>query len=83
MVHAITLRVLLQPARVRKNCHAIEMEQATKETVDDGTAEARSEFGLGTEIAALFHDIGMDEAVEELRGYEPRPAEFEDGWKTD
>lgn len=33
--------------------------------------------GLGTEISALFAKVGLDSDIQELRGYEIKPAFFE------
>jgi plasmid stability protein len=33
--------------------------------------------GLGSEIAALFREKGLEEEIPELRGYPIRPASFE------
>jgi plasmid stability protein len=33
--------------------------------------------GLGTEISALFADIGIESDIPELRGHEIKPASFE------
>jgi plasmid stability protein len=40
--------------------------------------EKKSEFGLGTELAALFADVGLDEPIQELRGFEIKPPAFEE-----
>jgi antitoxin FitA len=32
--------------------------------------------GLGTELAALFADIGLDEPIQEPRGFEIEPPDF-------
>jgi hypothetical protein len=34
--------------------------------------------GLGTEIASLFAQVGLDEEIPELRRYETKPASFEE-----
>jgi antitoxin FitA len=34
--------------------------------------------GLGTEIAELFRGIGLDEPIQELRGYPVKPAKFDE-----
>ncbi|MGC1370711.1 MAG: hypothetical protein WA824_01115 [Candidatus Sulfotelmatobacter sp.] len=39
--------------------------------------EKKSEFGLGTELAALFADDGLDAPIQELRGFEIEPPDFE------
>jgi len=33
--------------------------------------------GLGTEIASLFANAGLDEDIPELRGHEAKPASFD------
>ncbi|MFY9743179.1 MAG: hypothetical protein WA252_18015 [Candidatus Sulfotelmatobacter sp.] len=39
--------------------------------------EKKSEFGLGTELAALFANDGLDAPIQELRGFEIEPPDFE------
>jgi plasmid stability protein len=39
--------------------------------------EKKSEFGLGTELAALFADDGLDAPIQELRGFEIESPDFE------
>jgi plasmid stability protein len=34
--------------------------------------------GLGTELSALFADIGLDEPIQELRGFQIDPPDFEE-----
>jgi hypothetical protein len=43
---------------------------------DKSEAEQSSPVGLGTEIAALFHEIGLDEDLPELSGFEVKPVDF-------
>jgi len=42
------------------------------------SGEGEPELGLGSRIAGRFAGIGLDEDIPELRGEEPRPAEFGD-----
>ena len=39
--------------------------------------EARPRKGLGTEIAELFKGIELEEPIEELRGFDIRPPDFD------
>jgi hypothetical protein len=38
--------------------------------------EGRVHKGLGTEIAELFRGIGLEEPIQEFRGYPVRPAKL-------
>jgi plasmid stability protein len=40
--------------------------------------EGRPERGLGTEIAEMFRGIGLDEPIQELRGYLIKPEKFDE-----
>ena len=40
--------------------------------------EGRPERGLGTEIAEMFRGIGLDEPIQELRGYPIKPEKFDE-----
>jgi plasmid stability protein len=34
--------------------------------------------GLGTELSALFADVGLDEPIQELRGFQIKPPKFDE-----
>ncbi|HEY5009101.1 MAG TPA: hypothetical protein VII42_13940, partial [Caulobacteraceae bacterium] len=54
------------------------MEAEARDILSNAVAEGeRPTVGLGTRIAALFAGIGLDGEIEETRGEEPRPANFD------
>jgi len=54
------------------------MEAEARDILSNALAEAeRPNEGLGTRIAARFAELGLDKEIEELRGEESRPADFE------
>jgi plasmid stability protein len=40
--------------------------------------EGRPRKGLGTEIAELFKGVGLDEPIQEFRGFPVKPIEFDE-----
>jgi antitoxin FitA len=64
--------------RAKKHGHSVEEEvrEILRAAVhDDNRAPAG---GLGTEIAKIFADHGLDEPIQELRGYTIEPPNFEE-----
>ncbi len=62
----------------RASRHGRSMEEEVRDILrnavkDEEKAPAK---GLGTEIAELFKDIGLDEDIPELRGYTIKPPRF-------
>jgi antitoxin FitA len=64
--------------RARRNGRSMEEEVRDILRTAVREDESKSEFGLGTELAALFADIGLDEPIQELRGFEIKPPNFEE-----
>ncbi len=64
--------------RARRNGRSMEEEVRDILRAAVQKEETKSEFGLGTELAALFADIGLDEPIPELRGFEIEPPTFEE-----
>jgi antitoxin FitA len=59
--------------------HGHSMEEEIRDILRDAVKdEGRSEYGLGTEIAELFRGIGLEEPIQELRGYPVKPAKFDE-----
>jgi hypothetical protein len=50
-----------------------EKDEIPRDHID---GEAPPAEGLGTEIAALFSEVGLDAAIPELRGHEISPIDF-------
>ena len=70
-------RVRSREAEVRDQRGYLEDPQAAREA-RSWKGEARwPERSLGTEIAALFTKVGLDEEVLELRGHEIKPRAFD------
>jgi len=65
----------------RAKRHGRSMEEEVREILRDATkAETSSRKGLGTEIAALFKDIGLrdGEEIREFHDLQIEPAKFEE-----
>jgi len=59
--------------------HGRSMEEEIRDVLRNAVKdEGRNRKGLGTEIAELFKGIGLEEPIQELRGYPVRPARFDD-----
>lgn len=62
----------------RARRHGRSMEEEVRDILRDAIKEEdRSGGGLGSEIAALFKGIGIDQDIPELRGQELKPATFD------
>jgi plasmid stability protein len=68
------LKVRLQR---RARTHGRSMEEEAREILRNALREEEPARGLGTEIAALFRDRGLQEEIPELRGHAARPAVLE------
>lgn len=62
----------------RAKCHGHSMEEEVRDILRAAVhAEKKTPSGgLGTELSALFADIGLDEPIKELRGFEVEPPKF-------
>jgi plasmid stability protein len=59
--------------------HGRSMEEEVRTILREAVKrETTDRKGLGTQIAELFKDIGLEEDIPEIRGEAPRPAEFEE-----
>jgi plasmid stability protein len=57
--------------------HGRSMEEEVRDILRNAVHEKVSEGrGLGTEIAALFREIELDEDIPELRGHTVKPPRF-------
>jgi plasmid stability protein len=69
------LKVRLQKRAKR---HGRSMEEEARDILRDALKqEDVPGCGLGTEIAALFREAGLEKDIPEIRGYPVRPAAFE------
>ena len=68
--------------RAARHGHSMEEEirSILRNAVKD---EGRDRKGLGTAIVELFSGIGLEEPIQELRGYPVKPAKFGDDDATD
>jgi antitoxin FitA len=58
--------------------HGRSMEEEVREILRNAVNEQDAAVGgLGTEIASLFADVGLEEEIPELRGYAIKPASFD------
>jgi plasmid stability protein len=62
--------------RARRNRRS--MEEEVREILRTAVHETEKKpmYGLGTELAALFADVGLDEPIQELRGFTIEPPDF-------
>ncbi|HZD48073.1 MAG TPA: Arc family DNA-binding protein [Silvibacterium sp.] len=62
----------------RAKKHGRSMEEEVRDILRDALKQEDTPVtGLGTEIAALFGGIGLDEEIVELRGHTVKPVSFE------
>lgn len=62
----------------RAKRHGRSMEEEARDILRNALREeGTSACGLGTEIAALFHENGLTDDIPELRGHSVTPAEFD------
>jgi len=58
--------------------HGRSMEEEVRDILRNAVKERRSKSGgLGSEIAARFKGIGLEEPIQELRGYTIKPPKFD------
>ncbi|MEA2162663.1 MAG: antitoxin FitA [Thermoanaerobaculia bacterium] len=62
--------------RASRNGRSLE-EEARQILRDAVKSEDGAPLGLGTRIAARFRDIGLEQDIQELRGYPVVPFEFD------
>jgi plasmid stability protein len=62
----------------RAKRHGRSMEEEARDILRNALREEETAAGgLGTDIAALFRETGLQEDIPELRGHAVAPAEFE------
>ena len=71
--HAVKVR-LQQRARRHGRSMEEEAREILRSTVQRDETPSR---GLGSDIAALFSDVGLTSDIPELRGHSVRPVSFE------
>jgi antitoxin FitA len=59
--------------------HGHSMEQEIREILRNAVKdEGRQRKGFGTAVVELFKGIGLEEPIQELRGYTVQPVKFDD-----
>lgn len=61
----------------RARRHGRSMEAEAREILRDALKDEERGVGMGTEIAALFTGIGLEEEIPEQRGHAVKPARFQ------
>jgi plasmid stability protein len=70
---------VIERLRRRAKEHGCSLEELVCDILRDAAKDERPTGGLGSEIAALFKDIGFEEGeIRELRGYPVQPAKFDE-----
>jgi len=63
----------------RAKKHGCSLEELVRDILRDAAKDERPTSGLGSEIAALFKDVGFEEGeIREWRGYPVQPAKFDE-----
>ncbi|HXX24529.1 MAG TPA: toxin-antitoxin system [Terriglobia bacterium] len=77
VVRNIEAEVKLRLQRRAKRHHR-SMEEEVRDILRSAVREKNAiEGGLGTAIASLFANIGLEAEIPELRGHEVKPASFD------
>lgn len=62
----------------RAKRHGHSMEEEIRDILRNAVKDEEGQSGgLGTEIASLFAEVGLDSEIPEMRGWKVRPAKFE------
>jgi plasmid stability protein len=63
----------------RAKKHGCSLEELVRDILRDAAKDKRPTGGLGSQIAALFKDVGFEEGeILEWRGYPVQPAKFDE-----
>src|SRR5260370_39916220 len=62
----------------RARQHGNSLEKEVRDILRDAVKDRGRQRKLGSEIAALFKDIGFEAEIEEIRGYPVQPAKFDE-----
>jgi plasmid stability protein len=69
---------VIEKLRQRASSHGRSLDEEVREILRDvGTNGDSTPVGLGTQLAAIFDGVGIDEEIAELRGHPVVPIEFE------
>ena len=75
----VIVRKLEETVKRKLKQRAHSMEQEIRDILRNAVKhDERPGKGLGTEIAELFKGIGLEEPIQELRGYPVQPFKFDD-----
>jgi plasmid stability protein len=69
---------VIEELRQRARRHGRSVDEEVREILRNAVAsEGGTPVGLGTQLAAIFHGVGIDEEIAELRGHPVVPIEFD------
>jgi len=65
---------VLEKLQERARCHGRSTEEEVREILREAViTESASPVGLGTQLEEIFHGIGIEEEIPEMRGYPFKP----------
>jgi antitoxin FitA len=70
---------VLEKLEERARCHGRSTEEEVREILRNAVVNESdsTDEGLGTQLAEIFHGVGIDEDIPELRGHPVVPNEFD------
>jgi plasmid stability protein len=69
---------VLEKLQERARCHGRSTKEEIRDILRNAVAsENTAPVGMGTQLAEIFHGVGIDEEIPELRGYPYEPFEFD------
>ena len=69
---------VLEKLQERARCHGRSTQEEIRDILRNAVAsENNAPMGMGTQLAEIFHGVGTDEEIPELRGYPYQPFEFD------
>jgi plasmid stability protein len=69
---------VLEKLQERARCHGRSTTEEIRYILRNAVAsENIAPVGMGTQLAEIFHGVGIDDEIPELRGYPYEPFEFD------
>jgi plasmid stability protein len=69
---------VLEKLQQRARSHGRSAEEEAREILREAViSKSDAQVGLGTQLAEIFHGVGIEEEIPELRGYPFEPFEFD------
>jgi len=69
---------VLEKLQERARCHGRSTKEEIRDILRNAVAsESTAPVGMGTQLAEIFHGVGIEEEIAELRGYPYEPFEFD------